>query len=145
MSVFFGVLTVALLVLWVRSYWRMDVLVRDAPEEQQIISSLGRIKVTLHKQALPGTLRTNWNLESHPQKTLASKSAATRQTSYTGFPGFVRSMRFSAVSLPYWLLVVISSSATVLPIRVRRFSLRTMLIGTTLVAVVLGLAVWAVR
>jgi hypothetical protein len=47
------------------------------------------------------------------------------------------------VTLPYWLLVGLSAVATAGPWFRCRFSLRTLLIATTLVAVLLGLAVWA--
>jgi len=50
------------------------------------------------------------------------------------------------VYLPYWTMALVAlalaaGSAPTVP----QFSLRTLLIGMTLVAVVLGLAVWAVR
>ena len=46
-----------------------------------------------------------------------------------------------SVMMPYWFVVAVSSVFSVLP-WIRRFSLRTMLIVTTLIAVVLGLIVW---
>ena len=53
-------------------------------------------------------------------------------------------------SIPLWILVVTGSlfaaAPWILPLaRLRRFSLRTLLIATTLVAVVLGLIVWMTR
>jgi hypothetical protein len=47
--------------------------------------------------------------------------------------------------VPYWLLVVMTSCAGAAPLVSRRFSLRALLIVVTLVAVVLGLIVWAAR
>jgi hypothetical protein len=49
--------------------------------------------------------------------------------------------------MPHWFLLLVSSSAGILPwIRwSTRFSLRTLLIATTLVAVGLGLIVYAAR
>ena len=47
--------------------------------------------------------------------------------------------------IPYWPLVLVTSLLTVAPLIRRRFSLRTLLIATTLVAVVLGAIVYAVR
>ncbi|MGD9635171.1 MAG: hypothetical protein AB7G28_18850 [Pirellulales bacterium] len=155
-SVFFALLTVALCVLWVRSYWTLDVLIRDAPEEQQVTSSLGKIRLSWRKQVLPGTLRTKWSWETYPQKTLASKSFVASQTSYPGFPAYprsifpqlVRSIKLSFVSIPYWTLTLLTLVLSVGPafstVRHIRFSLRTLLIITTLVAVVLGLVVWMV-
>ena len=50
------------------------------------------------------------------------------------------------VSGPYWLAVLLVGMSASLPwlsLLPKRFSLRTLLIATTLVAVVLGLIVWA--
>jgi len=52
----------------------------------------------------------------------------------------------SGIAAPFWLLVPLTvalSFASWLPWWSKRFSLRTLLIATTLVAVVLGLVVWA--
>jgi hypothetical protein len=52
------------------------------------------------------------------------------------------------LEVPLWLPVLIVASLTAvpwLPCWSKRFSLRTLLIMTTLVAVLLGLIVWAVR
>jgi hypothetical protein len=46
------------------------------------------------------------------------------------------------IALPYWLLVITFAATTTLPWLRWRFSLRTLLIATTLVAIVLGLVVW---
>lgn len=58
--------------------------------------------------------------------------------------------RFSAVCIPYWFICLAALSLVVTPWlpwqKVRwRFSLRTLLVVTTLIAMVLGLVVWAVR
>ncbi len=47
--------------------------------------------------------------------------------------------------MPHWFLLVTCGVASVIPWISYRFSLRTLLIATTLVAIVLGLAVWAAR
>jgi hypothetical protein len=50
------------------------------------------------------------------------------------------------VTLPHWFLVALCAMFSAFPwIPIRRFSLRTMLVATTLVAVVLGLIVIAFR
>jgi len=65
----------------------------------------------------------------------------------TGFKGFQwkSSVRVQEIDVPFWFVVTAAFSASVLPWIPRRFSLRTLLIATTLVAVVLGLIVWATR
>jgi hypothetical protein len=47
--------------------------------------------------------------------------------------------------LPYGMMICLAVTGSVLPWLPLRFSLRTMLLATTLVATVLGLAVWAWR
>jgi hypothetical protein len=47
--------------------------------------------------------------------------------------------------VPYWLIVFVIAPIAAIPWLRARFSLRTLVIATTLVAVVLGLAVWATR
>jgi hypothetical protein len=49
------------------------------------------------------------------------------------------------LSVPYWLLVLAATSLTAAPWLRWHFSIRTLLIATTLVAVVLGLICYAVR
>jgi hypothetical protein len=46
------------------------------------------------------------------------------------------------LDVPYWFAVMLMIVASATPWFPLRFSLRTLLIATTLVAVVLGLAVW---
>jgi hypothetical protein len=65
-----------------------------------------------------------------------------------GFSIDVRSFGNWEVTVQHWLVILVMGVVAVVPwirqLRLR-FSLRTMLIATTLVAVVLGLIVWAVR
>jgi hypothetical protein len=56
---------------------------------------------------------------------------------------FVR--RSTGIAIPYWSLALVTGCSAALPWFTYRFSLRTLLIATTLVGVVLGLAVWALR
>ena len=51
----------------------------------------------------------------------------------------------SLLVVPYWPAILLSATLATLPWFPSRFSLRTMLIATTLVAVVLGLVVWLGR
>jgi hypothetical protein len=53
--------------------------------------------------------------------------------------------RPTRIRLPYWLLALIAAILGALPWLRWRFSLRTMLIGMTVVAALLGALVWAVR
>lgn len=139
-SVFFGLLTVALCVLWVRSYWVSELLVTA---KTPTAWSLGPIRGGLLLGTYPqGTVNNwrEWYLASSP-----SRSGT-----------IVRSLRFSfdfsgdtkSMVVPFWFLIGATcafwmplSWPTIRP----QFSLRTLLIATTLVAVVLGLAAWVAR
>jgi hypothetical protein len=48
----------------------------------------------------------------------------------------------SSFRIPYWFSVVVAAVFAITPCCVKRFSLRTLLIATTLAAVVLALIVW---
>jgi hypothetical protein len=52
-----------------------------------------------------------------------------------------------AVTIPFFAILVIASMCGIAPwtYSLRRFSLRTMLIATTLIAFMLGLAIWLTR
>jgi hypothetical protein len=55
----------------------------------------------------------------------------------------LKSILTSTLILPHWFPVLLFATFAAIPWLVpRRFSLRTLLIATTLVAAVLGLAVW---
>ena len=49
------------------------------------------------------------------------------------------------IMMPYWFLVLLSAVFAAAPWIRHQFSLRTLLIATTLIAVLLGLIVWLVR
>jgi hypothetical protein len=63
--------------------------------------------------------------------------------------GFGGLHSLSAWFVPYWFLVILSAFITAvtgwLPWKRWRFSVRTLIVATTLVAVVLGLIVWFSR
>jgi len=50
---------------------------------------------------------------------------------------------YTVLTLPHWLMALLSASLASVPWISQRFSLRTLLIATTLIAVVLGLVVWS--
>jgi hypothetical protein len=51
----------------------------------------------------------------------------------------------STTLVPYWIPVLLTATLAALPWLRWRFSLKALMIGTTLVAVLMGLIVWAVR
>jgi hypothetical protein len=128
-SVFFGVLTAALCVLWVRSYWWVDVVRRGT---ESVGSSQGRIFVN-DVYNLPGK-----------GKVVTRSIAGNRIHFWTARQEDLVAVGVGKV-FPQWpaiLLAVVSSAA---PWLHYRFSLRTLLIATTLVAVVFGLVSFLAR
>jgi hypothetical protein len=139
-SVFCGLPAIVLISWWVRSYWWVD----------QVF--------------LPVTKSTNLVVSSIPNAFgfgFVEKSSAATQTWITnqtaewiaiGEPhdrsDFLTYLQFfnAGVAMPYWLGLLLSAAFAAGPwigILKWRFSLRTLLIATTLVAVGLGLTVWA--
>jgi hypothetical protein len=51
---------------------------------------------------------------------------------------------YTELIIPYWLPCLATATLAIIP-WLRRFSLRTLLIAMTLIAVVLGLVIWAAR
>ena len=129
-SVAWGVAAVLIVMLWTRSYKSMDQLC--GPVSNTRIILIGSIN---------GHLLVNWpfhdwgyvwNVQSTP---LNSKER-------TGFHFDIEFRRLpDGFAVSQWFLVMISIAVATCP-WTTRFSLRTLLIATTLVAVVLGLIVW---
>ena len=144
-SVFFGVVAVAIVMLWWRSYSYLDYLqcqVTDA-HSLSVISRGGvaRFKVLIpaYLDLEPGTTVSPWDVgsapilgQTFPQESRSSFSAHTSPEGWT-------------VTFPHWIAAVVAgllSAVAGLGSRVK-FSLRTLLLATTLVAVVLGLICYA--
>jgi hypothetical protein len=133
-SVFWGLACVLLIVLWVRSYsWADRVWGRFSDLTGFVLSSYnGRIQLFLER-----------NLGIFPWRIIYAEPVER-----TGPPNYFPAVEFplsrfaSFWALPYWLLLAVFSTLTIVPWLRHRYSLRTLLIATTLVAVVLGLVVW---
>jgi hypothetical protein len=137
-SVGWGIACVLLIVLWVRSYWVIEAVGHGTrtPSETAWISlqsnhgtlAIIRMKVATGV-AMDGTIPNGWFY-------------ATAQPQYAAQSSFLFSpfiFRF-----PAWLPLMLLLGIAVLPWTGRkpRFTLRTLLIATTLIAVLLGLIVW---
>jgi hypothetical protein len=131
---------VLLIVLWVRSYWWEDALgwVQGSARNVFAIGSMyGWAQIMYEpggdseEMLLPRFCR----LQRPPDRSMKSMPsfALTANASFTSF-------RF-----PIWVLVLLVAAIGAVPWLRWRFSLRTLLLATTLVAVVLGLTVWAMR
>ena len=137
-SVTCGIACVLLVVLWVRSYWVADTV---------RIPSLGPIGVSsAHGLLLVGGPRgdmqpSGWGFIS------ASTIEVTRDLfdfENAGFKYF-RDRLGWVLQFPHWFAVAILCTLAALPWIRWRFSLRTLLIATTVVALALGLIIYATR
>jgi hypothetical protein len=122
-----GILCLFLIALWVRSARNRDLL------------SCGDVTIASTKERVIFYTLPNgggpWRLEDHP-------SYAAVATAPIGQPfAFGKVPAGPYVTAPYWFLVLLSMSAGILVMPFRRFSLRTLLLITTLVAITLGFVV----
>lgn len=141
LSVCFGVTALVLCVLWVRSYSWSNSLIRFGSNHWKLEGHSDRGVLRFKSQPLSPNSRpvTHW-----------------KYAQFQAEPGPLgRKFRFVTISnasmliLPYWMMVIAACVLGIAPIArllfFARFSLRTMLIATTLVAVALGLGVWLAR
>jgi hypothetical protein len=137
-SVFFAVLTVALCVLWVRSYWQSDTVGMqcEAKVLYDVTSSQGFIHLTRLCNTTPD--EPDWPYYVHVE--FAELPDGWREP---------RSWDLSRdsdgntwLSAPHWFWALVTASLGISTLTRISFSLRTLLIATTLVAVLLGLEVW---
>ncbi len=130
---------VLLSVLWVRSYWRNErfgVLMSDN-RAINLQSASGRVNFNgctspRAKLMIPPGLRSDPVIDDTPAVRNFDFGSVTGNPPFTLYWFWV----------PHWFLLTIAAALTAVPwLTFKRFSLRTLLIVTTLVAVVLGLAV----
>jgi hypothetical protein len=140
-SVAWGVVAILLIVLWVRSYWWGDVV--HALDKNLIATSIGSNRGELYYSQI------DWKLD------VGAGHSSSHGWHYQSLPPFAQDKR-QLVSLirtgvafrlgiAHWVLILLTSTITAIPWLPWRFSLRTLLIATALVAVLLGLIVWSVR
>jgi hypothetical protein len=131
-SVFWGLACVLLIVLWVRSYYRTDRIWRiNSVVDTGFESACGTLSYW-QRTDVDGASRFPWHHDVSSPVTLAHRFVYTNRA-----PVF-------AIVCPTWLpLIVIAPLGAIS--WVRRFTLRTLLVATTLVALVLGLVVYAAR
>ncbi len=153
-SVAWGLAAVLLCVLWARSYWWMDNLYVKVPDPQRnlvISSGLGGTiwYTNQYPSWSPVWTHTYWRTQSN---TVAAEMEGLEVNWFYNLYSFeffsfpAREPYWSRqLILPHWLLIAAFTAIAVAPWIHWRFSLRTLLLATTLVAVVLGLIVWAVR
>jgi hypothetical protein len=145
-SVVWGVVAVLLVVLWARSYqkwdtiWSPSIITHDAG----MSSNEGGAYFFLYSTP-PAPPSPLWQSRTITADISLNWRSWQRRMTFAGF-GITRLGTMTILLLPHWfckLLIGSFATAPWLSRAQRRFSLRTLLIATTLVAVVLGLAVYA--
>jgi hypothetical protein len=142
-SVFFAAVTVALCVLWVRSHWMGHSWeLGFGTTSARCVAVVGQIGAGVELRK-PGQWIFDFDLY-WLDNDVRQKTA--RLTTY-GF-GYIVDPNLSLLIVPLWLPIGVTATTAwacgcCQIHQFRRFSLRTLLIATTLVAVVLGLGVWA--
>jgi hypothetical protein len=136
-SVAWGGVAVLLCVLWVRSYARSDSIFYSYGKDNIGIESRQGNLLPFFQQY--GGSRDKWRLDSRVIDVSFPDSGHAPFSWHNRLPSY-----FSA-AVPHWFLSILFTAlvAAVWIKWPRRFRLRTLLIATTLVAVALGLIVWA--
>ena len=141
-SVGCGIACLLLIVLWVRSYWWYDISgYYSAVGSLSLESQHGKVKVYSAIGRAPGGGFVGGSVYDKDNKN-------GPRLERWGFRHSLLQPFDIYIAMPHWLPVLLLATSAIVP-WIRwinwRFSLRTLLIATTLIAVVLGLAVYAVR
>jgi hypothetical protein len=144
-SVACGIVSLSLIVLWVRSYWHADIISGPALPKLKCgtISLVGRIVVVWSREP---PFPSKWEVVT--REVTKGQPFFRQFENMFGF-GVVNLTSEQEIILPHWFLVAITATCAVAPwlnwIRwPKRFSLRTLLVATTFVALLLGAIVYAV-
>jgi hypothetical protein len=132
---------VLLIVLWVRNYWWVEA-VRTVSTDRgviQFVSIPGRLGLGKFDSAPPWSFFKMSASEWH--SVMSRTDSPLLKGSFRIWGGRVRNRTVDQVFLPYWFLVLSSGLICAVPWLPGRFSLRTLLIVATLVAVGLGIVV----
>ena len=135
-SVFLGVVAVALCVSWVQSYWWDDSLTVKIGDRTIWVESLdGIIFMAVDPHWYP---YNRWFINE------ASESRPNGLPRMMGFGLGEDFTRGYFVAIPHWFAILVTMALAASNNRSIRFqfSVRSILVAMTLVAVILGLAVW---
>jgi hypothetical protein len=146
-SVGWGLVTVLLCILWVWSYWRMDIVNSPTSRKYFELCQSIRGKLNFSARRTENTFPQNgWVFAHMPLETLDQQtySQATGETNLDRIgSGWSFSPNGFQVLLPHWVFAGLILMMAAAPWLVSdRFTVRTLLIAMTLVAALLGVIVY---
>jgi hypothetical protein len=137
-SVTCGILFLLLIGLWVRSLSTSDLIVGKGTASYFVIESgPGNFGLTGSPHLFPLSMNMDW---SH--RTII---AAQGQPLFSWMPRFARIKSEAVLLLPTWMVFVLFVTLGAAPWIRWRFGLRTLLIATTLIGLLLGLIIATTR
>src|SRR5262245_34253035 len=145
-SVFWAVLALLVCAMWVRSITWADAVTGPfvTSEDVIIVRSLPGVVDINHQ---PGTSPPPWSKITDDARQIwddiqnADPAARPYESRFWGM--FHVDLSWPAITFPYWFAVLTTALVATLPWLRLRFSLRTLLIATTIIAVALGIVVWS--
>jgi hypothetical protein len=137
-TAFWGIAALLLLVLWVRSqHWRDEPIGTVGGHPFSITSRYGELSF----DSGVGTYGRTWLYKCDPSNRI---DLFTCRTNRLGFGyGHGQYGMGTTVTLPHYFVVLLTATSAAAPWLPWRFSLRTLLIAMTLIAVGMGLIMWA--
>jgi hypothetical protein len=137
-SVAWGVAAVILIILWIRTRYAIDMGGGTIGSFQiGFMSRSGGLGFVFGSSPTP----LNWSFS-----TMRPQEVPFQYKTIIGVIEYATESNSFRVRFPYWLLLACSmATATISWLSLKRFSLRTLLITTTLVAVGLRVIVWMAR
>jgi hypothetical protein len=129
---------VLLVALWVRSYWKLDVV--PVWNGIAVVSVAGAVGIESNQNHVERLTHSTADFIAEVKSEWPSRLWGTFRASI--------SPPYKYFVIPYWFATLLTAALAVLSSGIyyrRRFSLRTLLIATTLVAVGLGMVVYLAR
>jgi hypothetical protein len=137
-SVGCGIACVLLIVLWVRSY-ESGIVLNERITKTHALSLVSQ-------RGFCGALLLDPTVYASPKWGLSTGSPQRWGSPSWDFAIHSKSDRYVQVMVPWWFVVLSGAIMSIIAQQLKwRFSLRTLLIATTLVALVLGAIVYAAR
>lgn len=150
-SAFCGLAVLLFIALWVRSAWRFDSIGWYSASDHyySLFSQRGHITFLSGYNPNAGIRGATFALNHVALVPFVDSSSEPTMSNYFGVRWYsshgTQAFRETILATPHWLAAVLAASCGVLPWLGVRFSLRTLLIATTQVAVVLGLVAYKVQ